>query len=169
MKKASTNKHINLKERVSGLIYVLLFFCVGVICSAWLLLRDSDLSGTFSRKDGVQLKMERRQSFRRAQAEGATVCDLLVKRISAYDAGVNASYEKNDIQYVINELRGWYEKNRHDKRYLTFLHMGDFYQLWFNDRQYLWSLKSNLDYLKSNLGECELGLEKRKEELRGNK
>lgn len=165
----TTHKHVNRRERIGGLIYVLLFFCAGVGLSAWLLLSDSSVSRIFARKDSVQLKMERQQSFRKAQENSANVCDLLVERILAYDPGVNATYEKNDIQYIINELRRQYDDSKNDKRYVAFLHTGDFYQMWFNDRQYLWSLGSNLSYLKSNLEECELGLQKRKEELKGNK
>lgn len=167
--KATTNNHVNRRERIGGLLYVLFFFCAGIALSVWLLFSGDNISRIFARKDTVQLKMERQQSFRKAQGESAAVCDLLVSRILAYDPGINASYEKNDIQYIINEIRKQYEDNKHDKRYLAFLHLGDFYQMWFNDRQYLWSLKSNLGYLKNNLEECELGLNKKKEELKGGK
>lgn len=165
----TTKKHVNRRERIGGFIYVLLFFCTGVGLSVWLIFSDSDPSRIFSRKDGVEIKMARQHSFRKAQEDNTAVCDMLVAKIAGYDPGVNALYEKNEIQYIINELRKNYENNSHDKRYLVFLHMGDFYQMWFNDRQHLWSLNSNHDYLRGNLEECELGLEKKKETMKGNK
>lgn len=164
-----TEKQVNRRERIGGLIYVLFFFCAGMGLSVWLLLSKSDMSRIFMRKDGIEMKMARQQSFRKAQEESTAVCDMLVEKILDYDPEVNALYEKNDIQYVINELHKIYEKNLHDKRYLVFLQMGDFYQVWFNDRQHLWSLNSNLEYIKNNLEECELGLEKKQEAMKGNK
>lgn len=167
--KKNTKKHVNRRERIGGLIYVLFLFLGGIGLSVWLLLSNSDMSRIFTRKDSIEMKMARQHSFRKAQEESTAVCDMLAQKISGYDPSVNALYEKNDIQYIINELRKVYESNQHDKRYLVFLQAGDFYQMWFNDRQHLWSLNSNLEYLKNNLEECELGLEKKKETMKGNK
>lgn len=166
MENMQPKKHINRKERIGGLAYVILFFCAGVGISVWLLLSESNLAHIFSQKDSVRAKMERQQNFRQVQAKYADVCDMLSENISAYDPGVNAVYEKGDIQYVVNEIKKQYEVNRYDRRYAVFRHVSDFYQMWFNDRQYLWSLGSNLDYLKRNLEECELGLERKKEDLK---
>lgn len=164
--KITTKKHVNRRERIGGFVYVLLFFCGGVSLAIWLIFSDNDVSRIFSRKDSVEIKMARQHKFRKAQEENAAVCDMLMAKIADYDPSVNALYEKNEIQYIINELRKHYENNNHDKRYLVFLHMGDFYQMWFNDRQHLWSLNSNLNYLRNNLEECELGLEKKKETMK---
>ncbi len=164
MKKNKPTVYINRNERIGGMVYVFLLFAAGVGMLAWLVLSGTNVSRIFSRKDSVQIKMERQQSFRRVQEQNAGVCDLLTGRIVGYDPGVNAVYEKNDIQYIINEIRKLYEDNRHDKRYIVFLHISDFYQMWFNDRQHLWSLGANLEYLKGNLEKCELGLGRKKEE-----
>ena len=158
-----TKNYVNRKERIGGLIYVLFFFFIGVGAGSWFLLDQSDMTQIFSRKDLVNAKMKRQQDFRRGQERVNITCDIIAKSIEAYDPGVNAIYEKNDIQFMINELRKEFENNRLDRRYMVFLHMSDFYQMWFNDKQHLWSLESNLAYLKQNLEECELGLEKRRE------
>jgi len=167
----SNNKkiYVNRKERIGGLIYVLLFFIIGAGLCSWLLLSQSDIRHVFSRKDIVSAKMKRQQDFKREQENVVVACDLIVERINNYDPEVNAVYEKNDIQFMINELRRNYEANRSDKRYMVYLHLGDFYQMWFNDKQYLWSLMSNHRYIKQNLDECELGLNKKKEELKNGK
>jgi hypothetical protein len=161
------NKKIVIRrERIGGAIYVLIFFLAGVALSAWLLLSEDDVSQVFLRKDAIEMKMRRQQNFNDLQEEASSVCDLLAQNILKYDPGVNAVYEKNDIQYMINDLRGLYEEHMSDKRYMVFLHMSDFYQMWFNDREYLWSLNANKVYLKGNLEECELGLEKKNDKLR---
>lgn len=81
-----------------------MFFIMGVGVAVWLLLSGSDVSRVFSRKDAIEMKMQRQQSFNAMQEKTSGMCDLLVQKIESYDPGVNAVYEKNDIQYVINEL-----------------------------------------------------------------
>ena len=169
MDNKSRHKAVNRRERIGGFIYVLLFFIFGVGFGTWLLMSNNDLGRVFARKDLVEVKMRRQQEFRTAQEEGIKIGQLLVGKIAAYDPGVNALYEKSDIQLHIAELRRQYERNKADQRYFVFHQIGDFYQMWFNDRQYLWSLEQNLSSIKQNLEECELGLEAKKEELRGNK
>lgn len=161
-----TTKYVNRRERIGGYIYVILFFILGGGGCSWLLVSQSDIRQIFSRKDIVGAKMERQQNFRREQEQAAVECDIIVEGIMRYDPGVNAVYEKNDIQFMINELKKNHDQNRLDKRYMVYLHSGDFYQMWFNDKQYLWSLQSNLTYLKQNLEECELGLEKKQDEIK---
>lgn len=162
-----TNKTVNRRERIGGLVYVVLFFCLGVGLSGWLLLSNNDLARLFSRKDLVEIKMRRQQEFRLAQEEGVKTGNDLIVRINQYDPGVNAIYEKSDIQLQIAELRRQYEANKDDRRYFIFYQMSEFYQMWFNDKQYLWSLGQNLNNIKQNLEECELGLDAKKNELKG--
>lgn len=159
-------QYVNHRERLGGIISVLLFFILGAGIGSVLLIKGSDIGQVFSRKDHVSLKMKRRQDFRREQEQSLVICKRLEDQIAAYNPGINAAYEKNDIQFMINELNKKYEQNRTDKRYMVYLHLGEFYQMWFNDRQHLWSLNSNLAYIRRNLEECELGLGKKKEELR---
>ena len=165
MNKSDNKKtYVNRKERIGGLIYVLLLFVLGTGLCGWLLLSQSDIKSVFTHKDIVSSKMKRQQVFKREQTNSVATCDLTIKSIEAYDPSIKAVYEKNDIQFMINELHKKYELNRSDKRYMVYRHLGDFYQMWFNDRQYLWSLKSNVEYLKQNLADCELGLKVKKEE-----
>jgi hypothetical protein len=171
---------VNRRERIGGAIYVVVFFISGVFLSVWLLLLpELDVSHIFSRKDAIETKRERRVSFNRLQQEAVLLSDRLVQKISKYDPGVTAIYEKNDIQYDIDELYRQYEEKYVDvsmadslsenrirmqesnvskKRYLVFLHMSDFYQMWFRDRQDLWCVKTNIELGKANLHECELGV-----------
>ncbi len=161
-----TTKYVNRRERIGGLIYVLLFFIIGAGSCAWLLVSQSDVAQIFSRKDLVGAKMKRQQDFHRDQERIAADCDLIVEAISSFDPGITAVYEKNDIQFMINELKKNYDRNHLDKRYMVYLHLADFYQMWFNDRQDLWRLHTNLVNIRQNLDECELGLEKKQDKLK---
>jgi len=163
-----TTKYVNRRERIGGLVYVIMFFIVGAGCCSWLLVSQSDIRQIFSRKGIVEVKMKRQQEFRDIQQRTVADCDIIEGAIRRYDPAVNAVYEKNDIQFMINELKRHHEANRLDKRYMAYLHMSDFYQLWFNDKQYLWSLRSNLTYIRRNLDECELGLERKQRDITGN-
>ena len=168
-KTVNRKMYISRNERIGGVIYVLLFFIMGVGLCSWLLVSQNDIGHVFSRKDAVNAKMKRQQDFRREQENSMESCNIIVERIYTYNPGINAVYEKNDIQLIINEFRKNYEYHRMDKRYMAYLHLSDFYQVLFNDKQYLWSLRSNLQYVKNNLEECELGLRRRREELRNNR
>ncbi len=166
MSNQDKENYINRREQIGGFLYVLLFFTIGTALCCWLLLAQSDMAHIFSRKDLVNTKMHRQNVFKEEQAASLENCQIIVQRIKNYDPGVNAVYEKNDIQFMINELRKIGEYNRSDRRYMVYIHLGDFYQMWFNDKQYLWSLESNIRYLKKNLEDCELGLSKKKEEAK---
>jgi len=133
------------------------------------LLSQSDIEHVFSRKNVISAKMKRQQDFKREQENFVPTCEIIVDKIKNYDPGVNAVYEKDNIQFIISELHKKYEHNRMDKRYMVYLHLGDFYQMWFNDKQYLWSLQSNLASLQQNLENCELGLNEKKEKLKNNR
>jgi hypothetical protein len=159
------NKHINRRERIGGFFYVMLLFCTGAgLCSWWLLSRNE--MSVFSRKSAVVAKMERQTEFRQAQEQYAGVCDSLVRQIIRHNMAVNAVYEENDIRHLISEVRRQYENWQPDRRYMAFYHLGSIYEMWFADKKQLWSRKENIELFRKNLEECELGLEKKKEELK---
>jgi len=158
--------YVNRKERIGGLICVLLFFIIGAGVSSWNLVYQSGIENVFSRKNIVGAKMKRQLDFKYEQENSKPVYENLVNKIQNYNPKVNAIYEKNDIQFMINELYKKYEHNRMDRRYMVYLHLGDFYQMWFNDKQYLWSLQSNQISIKQNLEDCELGLSKKKKDIK---
>ena len=65
-----------------------------------------------------------------------------------------------------SQLRNTYERNSWDKRYKLFMHIADFYAMWLSDRKQLWSIGQNISLFKANLEECEIGLQKKEEDLR---
>jgi hypothetical protein len=160
------NKYINRGERIGSFFYVLVLFCAGAGLSSWWLLSRHDTSSVFTRKNAVVAKMERQTEFRQAQKQYAGVCDSLVRQIVRHNMEVNAVYEENDIRHLISEVRRQYENYQPDRRYMAFYHLGSIYEMWFTDKKQLWSKKENIELFRKNLEECELGLEKKKEELK---
>lgn len=156
------------RERNINFLYVLvLFIAATAICSV-LLFRYNTNFTVFSQKDFVIRKMDRIHNYQQIQMKEFIIMDSLYKRITVFDPGITALYEEGDIKYLLNEMRGLYEKNTWDKRYKVFLHTADFYEMWFTDKKELWSKQENVTKFKFNQEECEIGLQKKKDELRLN-
>ena len=49
-------------------------------------------------------KMERQKEFQNIQSVQIVSADTLFSRIEQFEPGVNASYEENDIKFLINDL-----------------------------------------------------------------
>ena len=163
------NPYVNRREKVIGFIYVLvLFLAITGICSYILMTRETGLQ-TRSRKEVTIRKMDRLRDFRQIQSAQVPVIDSLYNRITEFSPAVNASYEENDIKFLIQSLDNQYERNSWDKRYRVFKHVSSFYHMWFTDKKELWSKQENISRFRKNLEECEIGLEKKKEELKRTK
>lgn len=156
------------RERNIGFLYVLILFMASTTICGILLFRYNTNFTVFSQKGFVIKKMERIHTYRQIQAKEFIIMDSLNKRITAFDPGVTALYEEGDIKYLLNEMRSLYEKHTWDKRYKVFLHTADFYEMWFTDKKELWSKRENVSRFRFNLEECEIGLQKKKDELRSN-
>lgn len=108
--------------------------------------------------------MERVKEFRNMQKQAMVTVNTIHDRINAFDPGVNAVYEEDNIKYMIRELKNVYEKNPLDTRYKTFLHLADFYYMWFVDKKTLKSKEMNVHQFRKDLQECELGLQNKKDD-----
>lgn len=167
MKKYDTNQSTESgRERNIGFLYVLFLFIGATLFCSMILFRYNANFTIFSQKDFVIRKMDRVHQFQQVQAREFMIIDSLYNRISAFDPGITALYEEGDIKYLLNEMRNLYERNSWDKRYKVFLHAADFYEMWFTDKKELWSKLENVTKFKSNLEECEIGLQNKKDELR---
>ena len=144
----NNRKTMNKREIFMGHAYVFLFFFLTTVaCCLVIFMWNSDFK-MFEQKEFVKIKMNRIKDFQQEQA------------------GVYAQYEEDDIHYLINNLRNTYERNSWDKRYKLFMHIADFYAMWLSDRKQLWSIGQNISLFKANLEECEIGLQKKEEDLR---
>lgn len=161
----TTQKNIRRRDRLSGMVAVMVIFsvCCSICLYYFISTSQTDMS---SYKDVIVKKSQRQQTYRDAMADHKTTCDSLFMRIERFDPAVNASFEENDIKFLINDLRGVYEQNAWDKRYKVFSHVAGFYEMWFADKKILWSKKDNIRKFSSNLEKCEMGLTKKEEELK---
>lgn len=155
------NDTMNQKERVMGFIYVFLIFIgITTVCCLLIFYYNSDFR-VFSQKDFAITKMERIKEFQDMQSRTSPTVDSLFKKISKYNPSVNAMYEENEIKLMINDLNSINDKYSWDTRYKVFLHISEFYNMWFIDKKNLWSKKENIAKFKKDLEECQMGLTKR--------
>lgn len=158
-------KHINKRERVIGFIYVSLLFMVACGLSLFFLFRHHQELLTIPEKALIIKKMERIHLFQDIQTRQAAICDSVFTKIVRYNPGINASYEENDIKFLINDIKIRYTDNIWDNRYKAFLHVSDLYELLLTDKKKTWTIGQNINNFRQNLEACEIGLEQKNEEL----
>lgn len=162
------NTLLNSRERLMAFFYVLLFFVTTTICCCFIIHWATANYGVSNHKYLVLSKIDKVKDYRVAQDVNRSTVDSLYNRIAGFDPKINATYEEDDIIYMLNDLRNIYQNNSWDNRYKVFLHVADFYQMWLTDRKELWSIKQNISNFKTNLEACEVGLESKKQDLRSN-
>jgi hypothetical protein len=113
--------------------------------------------------------MDRIRNFQSIQSDQMVVVDSIFGKIRDFNPSIQASYEENDIKYYLNDIKRLYEENSYDKRYKIFYQVSGFYNMWFADRKELWSKSRNIEGFKKNLEDCEIGLQKKKDELKNTK
>lgn len=159
------NKRIRRRDKVSAVVNILVMFGVCTSLCLFFYLRNNDMEWG-ARKHLIVKKAERQQGLRAEQTNSLVQCDSLYWRIERFDPGVNASFEENDIKFLINDLKEVYERNVWDKRYKVFYHVAACYEMWFADKKVLWSKKMNIQNFSRNLEACEMGLALKEEELK---
>lgn len=155
----------NQRERIIGFVYVsLLFVITTVICCICIFYYNFETK-TASQKEFAISKMDRIKAFQTLQSEEQIIVDSIYIKIKEFNPGVSASYEENDIKFYLNDIKGIYEKNPYDTRYKVFTQVSNFYNLWFADKKEVWTKRQNISVFTKNLEACEIGLQKKKDEL----
>lgn len=155
----------NKREKTMGLLYVLFFFSVTSFACCWSLRYYSD-NKSDTRKEFVIAKMDRIRAFQEEQSRQIVIVDSIYNKIKEFNPGVNASYEENDIKFYLNDIKKLYEEKSYDGRYRIFNQVSNFYNMWFADKKELWSKQQNIDKFKKNLEDCQIGLQKKTDELK---
>ena len=166
MDKNKTTK--NRREKTVGFVYVsVLFLIVTFVCCS-ILFHYTDTKNS-TQKKFVIAKMDRVRQFQDIQNQQMVIIDSIYSKIGSFNPGINASYEENDIKFYLNDLKKIYDANGHDERYKIFQQVSGFYNMWFSDKKELWSKRQNIVSFQKNLEECQIGLDKKKEELKNTK
>jgi len=158
----------NKKEKTIGFIYVSLLFVVATFACCCCLFYYTDNKAS-TRKEFVIAKMDRIREFQNVQNEQMVIVDSIYNKIKDFNLGINASYEENDIKFYLNDIKRLSDNNKYDGRYKIFFQVANFYNMWFADKKELWSKRQNLIKFKKNLEDCEIGLQKRMNELKNTK
>ena len=142
--KNKSSKTVSERERFIGFVYVLTLFIVITGACGFILFKYAGTRHIFSNKIMVIKKMERQKEFQNIQSVQIVSADTLFSRIEQFEPGVNASYEENDIKFLINDLAKQWEKNSFDKRNKMFWHLASVYEMWFADKKELGSKQDNM-------------------------
>jgi hypothetical protein len=155
----------NRRERIIGWVYVTFSFVLTTVLCCICLFFYSEDNKVGIQKEFAIIKMDRIRQFQSVQSEEMVFVDSIYNKIRLFNPSIKASYEDNDIKYYLNDMKSLFTRNHYDKRYKIFYHVSDFYNMWFSDRKELWSMQQNIAGFKKNLEECEIGLQKKKDEL----
>lgn len=159
----------NQKERVMGYLHIsLLFILITGICCFCIFYYNSQTKKV-SQKEFVISKMDRIRAFQTLQSEEIIIVDSIYSKIKNFNPAISASYEESDIKFYLNEVKGIYAKNPYDTRYKVFAQVSNFYNLWFADKKEIWTKRQNIAVFSKNLENCEIGLQKKKDELNNTK
>lgn len=161
----SQKKYVNSKEKNLGFLYVSLLFLCLCSLSVHLLFKHQQHWLDMPDKTLVIKKMDRILEFREEQRKQSLVCDSIYQKIRRFQPGINASYEENDIKFLISDLRKQYNNNTWDNRHKAFAQAADLYEMWFIDKKKLWSVTQNTLTFKQNLQDCEIGLDQKLQEI----
>lgn len=154
----------NQRERMMAFLYVLLLFSVTTTMCCVFLFHYSNKKTT-TRKEFAIAKMNRIHEFQHIQNDRVAMVDSTYAKVRDFDPSINASYKENDIKFYMNTIKSVYESNTYDARYKVFFQVSNFYNMWFADKKELWSKKQNIQRFKKNLEECEIGLQRRMDQL----
>lgn len=158
----------NQREKVIGFVYVSLLFLVATFACCFCLFYYTNTK-TSTRKEFVIAKMDRIREFQNIQSNQMVIIDSIYNKIKDFNPGINASYEENDIKFYLNDIKKLYDDNSYDGRYKIFYQVSNFYNMWFSNKKELWSKKQNISRFRKNLEECEIGLQKKLDELKNTK
>ena len=148
------------KEKITGLLYVLLLFSVtAFICAYILLINDSDYHFAKSKKDAV-VQLERVKSFRDAQSDMEDQLSKIDALVNKINPALNASYEKRELNYMLGEVRKVYTDNKYDDRYRIYNTIADFYELRVFERERLFASEKNIERFQKLLDDCRAGMDK---------
>lgn len=159
----------NRREKVIAFVYVCLFFIITTTICCVLLVYYQSSGNIESQKTFAIAKMDRIRGYQAVQSRQLVVVDSLYNQIRDFNPEINASYEESDIKFYLNDIKNIYNRNAHDGRYKIFLQISNFYGMWFDDKKELWSKQKNIIAFKKNLEDCEIGLQKKLEELKSTK
>jgi hypothetical protein len=158
----------NRREKTIGFVYVSVLFGIATFISCRCLFYYTG-NKSETRKEFVIAKMGRIRAFQSIQEEQTVLVDSMYNKIKAFNPGINAGYEENDIKYYLNDIKRLYSDNSYDGRYKIFSQVSGFYSMWFADRKELWSKQQNITGFRKNLEDCRIGLEKKTDELKNSK
>lgn len=146
-------------EKLTGLIYVLFLFLITVGVSGYILfVYKSDYQFANGKKDAME-KIERIHKFQNAQSEYFEKIEKMDEYANAINPDIYASFNKNDLNYIIGELKKFSEDNKYDIRFQSFNQVATLYETKLCDKERLGVTIRNIEKIKVELDKCRTGIE----------
>ncbi len=147
------------KEKVTGLLYVILLFVVtSSLCAYILFFYNSDYQFISGKKTAL-VDLERVNTFESAQSEYLEKIKEIDNNANRINTSLNATYEKRELTYKIGELRKISNDNKYDSRFKIFDQAAYFYELKIFDKERLSASLKNIDKFTEELDKCRAGVE----------
>lgn len=155
MEPGNTKNILTTKEKTVGLFYtIILFLTVAGACSYLLFFSNRDLDASSGKYLALE-QMERIRSFSKFQKERMERIEALNSKVNAIDPGLRASYEKNEVRFMLGQFQEDYEKNKYDQRYRIFSLISKFYEYRMFDKERVSAATKNTELFQRNLEVCQ--------------
>ncbi|MCQ2224955.1 MAG: type VI secretion system transmembrane protein TssO [Paludibacteraceae bacterium] len=155
MEQTKNSNIFTAKEKTIGLIYTVLLFLLVAGVSSYVLFFSKGNVDASSGKVLALEQIERIRSFEKFQKDRMERIQALDARVNAIDPGLVASYDKNEVRYILGQFKEEYNKNQYDKRYRIFSLITQFYEYRMFDKERLSAVQANIDWFRSNLDICQ--------------
>ena len=163
------NDTMNQREKLMGFFYVFLMFIAITTSCCLLIFYNNAHFKIFSQKDFVISRVEKIESYRKDQVNASAMVDSIYHHIDKFNPKISAIYEEDNIKNMLMDLKHVYERRNWDSRYKSFMHVSEFYYMWYADKKELWSKQENIRVFNKNLENCMLGLEGRRQSLQNDR
>lgn len=155
---------ISSEEKSIQLTYLLLFWLATSLVFYFALFHDYSLPEVRS-KHLVLAQIEKQNAILKDQNSYVQHIDSLTIMLQQFNPSTSQVYLESSINYELEELRKVFEAKKTDPNYKIFNQLDLFFSMQFYDKKATWISTSNLEFLKRNLEECEIGFQQKQNNL----
>ncbi len=155
---------ISKEERKIQFIYLLVFWSALSVVFCYVCFSGYSRSEIRS-KELVIEKINSENELLKSQMAIAVHIDSLQKMLMLYQPSTSQVFLENNINYELEELKKIYEAKKADINYKIFNQLYVFNSMQFFDKKAIWNATNNIAFLKNNLQDCEIGFQKKQDNL----
>lgn len=149
---------INAEEKIVQFAYILILWFSFSLLFIFVCFYDY----TKPEIRGGNILMEEIEEINKTQYEqGLNIkhIDSLSRLLAMYNPENKQSYLESSIIFELNELKKIYEKKQKEPSYSIYMKVYGLYNMMYYDKKASWNTINNTNFLKKNLGDCEIGFQ----------